>query len=807
MTLSDFDLLEAIIDRQAQDDFLTFRRRINPKAKIGWFFFDITARLQQFYNDLVAGQRPKLIIQAPPQHGKSEAVTDFVCWLAGKDPELRSIYASFSERLGVRANLKVQRTLATPRYQRIFPNTALNSKNITTVSGQSLRNKEILEYVGHGGYFRNTTVQGSITGEGLDCLVAGTKIITNIGVIAIEDLENLCYDVKILTHGKEGLSYENLQAFSRSNSAGIYRVTDSSGRFFEASANHRVFTENRGYIEASFLSVGDIVLCSVPSAIREESLRCGKVDQCGRIFNVLFKKMLFKAYCGIKKDSKQVRGMWQRHPYKMGEILFRLFRKKEIETRREIPANKKRLSSMQKFISIGAQRKWKVCSVLFSGLFKCCSLKKNVRRRKPDVETWMHPTQGAATFCESISTRTPKSFRERWTQMFSVFSGRKETRSPSYRRMANEQLLKQFNNTMHKMSFGDSPTNEVQYETIRDEIVSIERVSEQAITYDIQVEKNSNFFANGILVHNCGIIDDPIKGREAANSATMRQKAWDWFTDDFFTRFSEDAGLLMILTRWHVDDPAGRMIEAFGDKIIVVKYEAIATRDEEHRNEGEPLFPELKSLDFLMERKNTMPRGNYEALYQQSPIVQDGEILKLEWFKWWEVLPRFSETSIFVDTAQKKGERNDFTVAQLWGNYDGNVYLLDMIRIKENAPEAQKMIEVFYFKHESRDDFKRMYIEDKSSGSSMLQVFKSKRMKVGAIQRNVDKEQRANIFGGYIEMGRAYLNSQVPNITYLTDEAVSFPNGVHDDTIDPMLDAIEKYCVGSSKSSLWERMI
>lgn len=393
--------------------------------------------------------------------------------MAGKNPDLRSIYASFSERLGVRANLKVQRTLATSRYQRIFPNTQLNSRNITTVSGQSLRNKEILEYVGHSGYFRNTTVQGSITGEGLDL----------------------------------------------------------------------------------------------------------------------------------------------------------------------------------------------------------------------------------------------------------------------------------------------------------------------------------------------GLIDDPIKGREAANSATMRQKAWDWFTDDFFTRFSEDAGLLMILTRWHVDDPAGRMIEAFGDQITVVKYEAIAKQDEEHRNEGEPLFPELKSLDFIMERKNTMPRGNFEALYQQSPVVQDGEILKLEWFKWWEVLPQFRETAIFVDTAQKKGERNDFTVAQLWGEHGGNIFLIDMIRIKENAPEAQRMIEAFYFKHESRDDFKKMYIEDKSSGSSMLQVFKSKRMKVEAIQRNVDKEQRANIFGGYIEMGRVYLSSQVPNVTHLTDEAISFPNGVHDDTIDPMLDAIERYCVGSSKASLWESMI
>lgn len=471
MTLSDVELIDRYLNAKAREDFLTFRIRINPKVKRGWFFYDITAHLQQFYYDLQDGKRPKLIIQAPPQHGKSEAVTDFICWLAGKDPSMRSIYASFSERLGVRANLKMQRTLASARYKAIFPLTKLNDRNVSTVSGQHLRNKEILEYVGYGGYFRNTTVQGSITGEGLDL----------------------------------------------------------------------------------------------------------------------------------------------------------------------------------------------------------------------------------------------------------------------------------------------------------------------------------------------GLIDDPIKGREAANSSTIRQKVWDWFTDDFFTRFSEDAGLLMILTRWHVDDPAGRMIEAFGDTIKVVKYEAIATQEEEHRNEGDPLFPELKSLDFLMERKATMPRANWEALYQQSPIVADGEMFRLDWFKWWDALPPIREKAIFVDTAQKKGERNDYTVAQLWG-FDGTaIFLMDMIRIKENAPEAQRMIESFYHKH-SDNLLRRMFIEDKSSGSTMLQIFKSKGMLVKDIQRNRDKVERASIFSGYVEMGKVYLNSQIKGIDSLIDEAVSFPNGVHDDTLDPMMDAIENYLMGN-KANLWERMI
>jgi hypothetical protein len=100
-----------------------------------------------------------------------------------------------------------------------------------------------------------------------------------------------------------------------------------------------------------------------------------------------------------------------------------------------------------------------------------------------------------------------------------------------------------------------------------------------------------------------GIVDDPIKGRVEASSKPSRDRTWDWFTDDFFTRFSDSAGLLMIMTRWHLDDPVGRFIERFPDAKIL-RYPAIAEEDEKNRSEGEPLFPQHKSLPFLMERNS-----------------------------------------------------------------------------------------------------------------------------------------------------------------------------------------------------------
>ena len=95
-----------------------------------------------------------------------------------------------------------------------------------------------------------------------------------------------------------------------------------------------------------------------------------------------------------------------------------------------------------------------------------------------------------------------------------------------------------------------------------------------------------------------GVVDDPIKGRAEAQIEATRDKTWTWFTDDFFGRFSDHAGFVMIMTRWHLDDPVGRWLEHFPDT-KVLRYPAIAEQDEKYRKKGEPLFPELKPPSFL----------------------------------------------------------------------------------------------------------------------------------------------------------------------------------------------------------------
>ena len=110
---------------QARESFWEYRVMMNPRFTLRgkWFPRSLSRKLRKFWDDFKAGKRPVLLIETPPQHGKSLSVIDFIAWAVGHDPHLRVIYASFSDRLSVRANLRMQRALDTPTYQNIFPKT------------------------------------------------------------------------------------------------------------------------------------------------------------------------------------------------------------------------------------------------------------------------------------------------------------------------------------------------------------------------------------------------------------------------------------------------------------------------------------------------------------------------------------------------------------------------------------------------------------------------------------------------------------------------------------------------------------
>lgn len=442
---------------KAHRHFWDYRKLMNPDMVIGWWQEAISNELEKFLQDLLGGKRPKLVIQSPPQHGKSSQIVDFIAWASGLHPIFRTIYASYSERLGVRANLKLQRIFASKKYQEIFPEFKTSEKNV---------NREMIEYANHEGFFRNTTVRGSVTGESLDL----------------------------------------------------------------------------------------------------------------------------------------------------------------------------------------------------------------------------------------------------------------------------------------------------------------------------------------------GIIDDPIKGRVEANSEVVRENTWDWFTDDFFSRFSDEAGLLIILTRWHVDDPVGRMKEKFPD-LKILSYPAVAIEDEEHRKIGEALFPELKPIEFLLERKSLMPASNWESLYQQNPTVQDGEMFTSEMFDIGPVPPEQDYSYITVDTAYEDKQKNDYHVffaAKIIGE---QIFVDKIFRKRIKAEQCEALIEPF-IKTFISHGYRGAYIEPKGHGIYLNQRLPLKRellmptgdkVKKFFDDRSLPKVERANNVLPYMAGRKIIFSDKIPakEMEEILQEILAFPNAKHDDVVDCLIDMIK----------------
>lgn len=451
---------------EARQSFWAFRCRIHPKMKKGWFQYELACELQKFYEDMVAGKRPKLAIAAPPQHGKSETVVDFIAWLSGKLPNVPGIYASFSDRLGVRANLRIQRIMDSKRYRKVFPEVCLGDG-----MGTSIRNREMLEYLTvddkgkttpSGGSFRNTTVEGSITGEGL-------------------------------------------------------------------------------------------------------------------------------------------------------------------------------------------------------GL---------------------------------------------------------------------------------------------------------------------------------------GVIDDPIKGRAEANSKVNRDKVALWLSDDFFTRFSDDAALLVIMTRWHLDDPVGRLKETLGDELRVLRYTAIAEVDEIHhdwlgrtiyRKKGEALFEELKSLQFLLGNKKVMTAASWASIYQGSPVVVGGDLFPVEMFGHVAGMPAGVKVLGTVRYWDKAGTHKGgaYTCGvRMHRLSDGRFLVDDVVRGQWKASERNRII-----KQTTIDDGKgvNVWVEQEPGSGGLESAERTIADLAGYVVKKDkvqgDKETRAEPYAAQVQVGAVLLLSSDWNKPF-KEEHEFFPNGPYKDQVD-----------------------
>lgn len=469
--VDDIALLGAI---DARDSFYAYRRFMDPDMLQGWWTYHLSLELQQFVERMMQGLRPKLVIEAPPQHGKSRGLTDLIEWVAGRHPDIRTMYASFSDDLGKRANTTIQRRIGDePKYQQVFPGTTISSLQGPKFNRTFARNDTQIEWIGHKGSFSNVTVEGQVTGKGLDF----------------------------------------------------------------------------------------------------------------------------------------------------------------------------------------------------------------------------------------------------------------------------------------------------------------------------------------------GVIDDPLKGREAAQSKRQRDKTWNWFTDDFFSRFSDAAGLIITMTRWHIDDPAGRFLTQFPDaQLLNYPAEQVSPKERRKGNSaydprvviGEPLFPEFKSKAFLAERRKLYTRASWASLYQQNPIIAGGSLFPIARVPYARHAPPNEMIKRSVRYWDKAGTADGgaYTAGVLMHLLtDGRVMVTDVQRDQLSAIDRERLIKNTANMDAARFDRVEIWIEQEPGSGGKESAERSVGMLRGhyakADRVTGSKETRAEPYAAQWQAGNVILLVAPWNVDFV-DEHETFPGGKYKDQVDAAAGAFMK---------------
>lgn len=289
---------------------------------------------------------------------------------------------------------------------------------------------------------------------------------------------------------------------------------------------------------------------------------------------------------------------------------------------------------------------------------------------------------------------------------------------------------------------------------------------------------------------NILLFDDPIKNREEAESEIYREKVWQFFTSTAFTRLEPKGVIVVILTRWHIDDLAGRILKnpELSRRCKIIHFPAIATKKETYRETGESLWPERFNTQALSEIQNTIGPYDWQSLYQGSPVLTERQEFKPEWVRKItenEVSLMNCRRFLTIDTAISKKSSADFT-----GFCDNRVNNQNFWHLKawhmRIGPE--ELVDAIFALH-VRNNYERIGIE--------------KTIYLDALKPYLDIEQRKrNTFLPIVELEHNQTRKEIrvrgliPHYAShsifhiegeckeLEDEMWQFPQGLHDDVLD-----------------------
>ena len=299
------------------------------------------------------------------------------------------------------------------------------------------------------------------------------------------------------------------------------------------------------------------------------------------------------------------------------------------------------------------------------------------------------------------------------------------------------------------------------------------------------------------------ILDDPISA-DNANSEARLEEARIAFTETLPTRVnSEKSAIIVVMQRLNEKDTSGVILDMglpYVHLCIPMRFE-VGHRcvtslgwSDPRQHDGELMFPERFSEEQVRELEKTLGSYGTAGQLQQRPAPRGGGIIKEAWYRYYTSIPALDWRIITVDTAQKTGEENDYSVLQCWGRSTvGQAVLLDQLRGKWEAPELLVNARAFWNKQKASTlaPLRGMQVEDKVSGTGLIQTLRREGIAVTGVQRNKDKISRGHDSAPFIESGNVLLPMDAPWLSDFLSESSAFPGGTHDDQLDPMFDAIK----------------
>lgn len=306
----------------------------------------------------------------------------------------------------------------------------------------------------------------------------------------------------------------------------------------------------------------------------------------------------------------------------------------------------------------------------------------------------------------------------------------------------------------------------------------------------------------GMGFSKLGIIDDPVKNREEAESKTVQEKVMDWYTSTFLTRREAGACIIIIMTRWNRNDLAGKLLQIEPEKWEIIYFPAIMEFNyrnrykEDTREDGEALWPESYPIEFLEQFRGN--KYEWNALFQQKPVARGGNIINRDWFELVDHYPTEGKIVRFWDlagTPKDKAKRNDpdFTASALIRYNASDYHVIDVTHHRETpAKTSQIILDQAEEDQKLFPDVTQVWEEEGGASGKFVtdhfntllaryrrEAYRTDKAKEWYVDRLANKAETGNI---KVVRG-GWLRSKCDGSTFF-DEAEDFPKGKHDDRLD-----------------------